>query len=311
MPSWPPIWPRRPGGCCWRCATRSATTSRPPSAMPATSAPTRCCCAVCATERPGDAVLSEEAHDDLPAAARRPGVDHRPTRRHPRVFDAPPRGLGRPRGALAAHPDPMGRHHHRRRGGAARSRRGAPQRHRDRPAAPPSGPIRITASSNRPPAVLWLLRDRLDIEFIRIGSAGAKAMAVLRGDADAYIHAGGQWEWDSAAPAGVLQAAGSARHPARRLAAALQPARSLPARPADVPSGDRRPAARRDVAGELMRGLAVASTFPRCPAGVRSCGSTTAPTGRSGPPCRDRRPPCTSAASPRMTPPISATPPPT
>ncbi|KAA0109542.1 3'(2'),5'-bisphosphate nucleotidase CysQ [Mycolicibacterium sp. P1-5] len=75
------------------------------------------------------------------------------------------------------------------------------------PPAPP-GPIRITASSNRPPAVLWRLRDRLDIEFLRIGSAGAKAMAVVRGDADAYIHAGGQWEWDSAAPAGVVQAAG-------------------------------------------------------------------------------------------------------
>lgn len=74
--------------------------------------------------------------------------------------------------------------------------------------APQSGPIRITASSNRPPAVLWRLRDRLDIEFIRIGSAGAKAMAVVRGDADAYIHAGGQWEWDNAAPAGVVQAAG-------------------------------------------------------------------------------------------------------
>lgn len=76
------------------------------------------------------------------------------------------------------------------------------------PPPPTPGPIRITASSNRPPAVLWRLRDRLDIDFIRIGSAGAKAMAVVRGDADAYIHAGGQWEWDSAAPAGVLQAAG-------------------------------------------------------------------------------------------------------
>ena len=76
------------------------------------------------------------------------------------------------------------------------------------PPPPAPGPIRITASSNRPPAVLWRLRDRLDIDFIRIGSAGAKAMAVVRGDADAYIHAGGQWEWDSAAPAGVLQAAG-------------------------------------------------------------------------------------------------------
>ena len=41
-----------------------------------------------------------------------------------------------------------------------------------------------------------------------MGSAGAKAMAVLRGDADAYLHAGGQWEWDSAAPVGVALAAG-------------------------------------------------------------------------------------------------------
>jgi 3'(2'), 5'-bisphosphate nucleotidase len=77
--------------------------------------------------------------------------------------------------------------------------------------APPprsEGPIRITASASRPPAVLWRLRDRMDIQMVRIGSAGAKAMAVVRGDVDAYIHAGGQWEWDSAAPAGVVQAAG-------------------------------------------------------------------------------------------------------
>jgi 3'(2'), 5'-bisphosphate nucleotidase len=70
------------------------------------------------------------------------------------------------------------------------------------------GPIRVTASSNRPPPVLWQLRDRLGVETVRIGSAGAKAMAVVRGDVDAYIHAGGQWEWDSAAPAGVVRAAG-------------------------------------------------------------------------------------------------------
>src|SRR6202165_1700557 len=74
----------------------------------------------------------------------------------------------------------------------------APQR-RDR--------IRITASASRPPAVLDRLRDRLDIETVRIGSARAHAMAVVRGDVDAYIHAGGQWEWDSAAPAGVVLAA--------------------------------------------------------------------------------------------------------
>ena len=78
------------------------------------------------------------------------------------------------------------------------------------PAPPPrtAGPFRITASSNRPPAVLWRIRDQLDIQLVRIGSAGAKAMAVVRGDVDAYVHAGGQWEWDSAAPAGVLWAAG-------------------------------------------------------------------------------------------------------
>ena len=77
--------------------------------------------------------------------------------------------------------------------------------------APPprrDGPLRITASASRPPAVLWRLRDRMDIQIVRIGSAGAKAMAVVRGDVDAYVHAGGQWEWDSAAPAGVVQAAG-------------------------------------------------------------------------------------------------------
>jgi 3'(2'), 5'-bisphosphate nucleotidase len=45
-------------------------------------------------------------------------------------------------------------------------------------------------------------------QLTSMGSAGAKAMAVLRGDADAYLHAGGQWEWDSAAPVGVALAAG-------------------------------------------------------------------------------------------------------
>ncbi|MDX1886700.1 3'(2'),5'-bisphosphate nucleotidase CysQ [Mycolicibacterium sp. 120270] len=77
---------------------------------------------------------------------------------------------------------------------------------------PPSpradGPLRITASASRPPAVLWRLADLMDVELVRIGSAGAKAMAVVNGDVDAYLHAGGQWEWDSAAPAGVVWAAG-------------------------------------------------------------------------------------------------------
>ncbi len=116
--------------------------------------------------------------------------------------------------------------------------------------APPprtDGPIRITASASRPPAVLWRLRDTLDIQMVRIGSAGAKAMAVVRGDVDAYVHAGGQWEWDSAAPAGVLQAAGTACVPAGRLRADLQPARPVPRRFSDVPPRARRGVARRDL----------------------------------------------------------------
>lgn len=78
------------------------------------------------------------------------------------------------------------------------------------PAPPPRqpGPIRIATSANRPPTVLWYLRDVLDIELVGMGSAGAKAMAVVRGDVDAYVHAGGQWEWDSAAPSAVVRAAG-------------------------------------------------------------------------------------------------------
>ena len=76
------------------------------------------------------------------------------------------------------------------------------------PAPRGEGPIRITASASRPPAVLWRLADQMDVELVRIGSAGAKAMAVVSGEVDAYLHAGGQWEWDSAAPAGVVRAAG-------------------------------------------------------------------------------------------------------
>ncbi|MCZ4552407.1 3'(2'),5'-bisphosphate nucleotidase CysQ [Gordonia rubripertincta] len=49
---------------------------------------------------------------------------------------------------------------------------------------------------------------RLGLKVMPIGSAGAKAMAVVRGDADAYVHAGGQYEWDNCAPVGVAQAAG-------------------------------------------------------------------------------------------------------
>jgi len=63
-------------------------------------------------------------------------------------------------------------------------------------------------SDSRPPAFAEAVADQLGAVLQPMGSAGAKGMAVLRGDADAYLHAGGQWEWDSAAPVGVALAAG-------------------------------------------------------------------------------------------------------
>ncbi len=75
----------------------------------------------------------------------------------------------------------------------------------DVPAAPG---LRLLVSASRPPAWAAPVAAELDGELVSMGSAGAKAMAVLRGEADAYLHDGGQWEWDSAAPVGVALAAG-------------------------------------------------------------------------------------------------------
>ena len=68
--------------------------------------------------------------------------------------------------------------------------------------------IRVAVSATRPPSILHRIARTVAVQPVAIGSAGAKAMAVVRGDVDAYLHAGGQWEWDSAAPAGVVLAAG-------------------------------------------------------------------------------------------------------
>jgi len=72
---------------------------------------------------------------------------------------------------------------------------------------PQSRPI-FLVSDSRPPTFATQVAEALGADLQPMGSAGAKAMAVLRGDADAYLHAGGQWEWDSAAPVGVALAAG-------------------------------------------------------------------------------------------------------
>lgn len=71
-----------------------------------------------------------------------------------------------------------------------------------------AGPPRIVASRTRAPELVSQLRAALDGEIIYMGSAGAKAMAVVSGRADIYVHAGGQYEWDSAAPVAVAVEAG-------------------------------------------------------------------------------------------------------
>lgn len=67
---------------------------------------------------------------------------------------------------------------------------------------------RVVVSRSRAPEIAGKVAAAIDAELVVLGSAGAKAMAVVRGDADAYVHAGGQYEWDSAAPVAVARAAG-------------------------------------------------------------------------------------------------------
>jgi len=69
-------------------------------------------------------------------------------------------------------------------------------------------PLRVVVSRTRPPAFLQRLSAAAGATLVPLGSAGAKAAAVLRGQADAYVHDGGQYEWDSAAPVAVALAAG-------------------------------------------------------------------------------------------------------
>jgi 3'(2'), 5'-bisphosphate nucleotidase len=71
-----------------------------------------------------------------------------------------------------------------------------------------SGTIRLVVSRTRPPEFVQRLADKTGAELMPLGSAGAKAAAVICGSADAYVHSGGQYEWDSAAPVAVALAAG-------------------------------------------------------------------------------------------------------
>lgn len=156
-----------------------------------------------AGERPGDAVLSEESADDPVrlSAGRVWIVDPLDgTREY---------GIGRPdwtvhvalwkagegiTDAAVAEPD--------------RGRVIATDEKSEKTVEKPGKAVRILVSGTRPPEFAQKVADDVGGELVPMGSAGAKAMAVVRGEADAYLHAGGQYEWDSAAPVGVARSAG-------------------------------------------------------------------------------------------------------
>jgi 3'(2'), 5'-bisphosphate nucleotidase len=75
-------------------------------------------------------------------------------------------------------------------------------------APPVGGSPRLVVSRTRPPELVGALAKTLDGRLVPMGSAGAKVMSIVLGEADAYVHGGGQYEWDSAAPVVVARAAG-------------------------------------------------------------------------------------------------------
>ncbi len=76
------------------------------------------------------------------------------------------------------------------------------------PRAGGPGPVRIVVSRSRAPQLVYGISRLLDAQLVSLGSAGAKVAAVVYGEADAYVHAGGFYEWDTAAPVAVARAAG-------------------------------------------------------------------------------------------------------
>lgn len=165
-------------------------------------------------ERPGDAVLSEEAHDDL-ARLKFDRVWIIDPLDGTREFSTAGRDDWAVHIALWQRPtgDPTDGRREITDAAVALPARGNKVYRSDTVTAGAAAggvprTLRIAVSATRPPAILHRIRQTLAIEPVAIGSAGAKAMAVVDGDVDAYLHAGGQWEWDSAAPAGVVLAAG-------------------------------------------------------------------------------------------------------
>jgi 3'(2'), 5'-bisphosphate nucleotidase len=150
----------------------------------------------------GDAVLSEEGRDDQARlhAERVWIVDPLDGTRE---FGEPPRTDWAVHVALVHRGRPIA-------GAVALPALGLVLATGDPPPPPPAhdGPPRVIVSRSRPPAAAMFLTERIGGVKVEMGSAGAKAMAVVRGEADVYAHSGGQYEWDSCAPVAVARAAG-------------------------------------------------------------------------------------------------------
>lgn len=158
------------------------------------------------TERPDDPVLSEEEQEHSEAVRRRL-ASRRAWIVDPldgtREFAEPPRSDWAVHVALAVDGVPVA-------GAVALPALGVTLGTADPPPPPPPVPDvpRVIVSRTRPPYVALRIREALGGRLVEMGSAGAKAMAIVRGEADIYAHAGGQYEWDSCAPAAVALAAG-------------------------------------------------------------------------------------------------------
>lgn len=152
--------------------------------------------------RPDDAVLSEEAADDKSrlSASRVWIIDPLDGTRE---FSEPPRDDWAVHVALWADGDLVA-------GAVAQPALGETFSTGRPIVVPPrtAGRPRIAVSRSRPPAFVEALAVELDAELVPMGSAGVKVMSVVRDLADAYVHAGGQYQWDNAAPVAVARAAG-------------------------------------------------------------------------------------------------------
>jgi 3'(2'), 5'-bisphosphate nucleotidase len=155
-----------------------------------------------AEHRPDDAVLSEEAADDKARL-----TAHRVWIIDPldgtREFSEPPRDDWAVHVALWEDGDLTA-------GAVAQPSLGETFDTGRPPVVPPrtSSRPRIAVSRTRPPAFVQALAAEIDAELVPMGSAGVKVMSVVRDVTDAYVHAGGQYEWDNAAPVAVARAAG-------------------------------------------------------------------------------------------------------